>query len=745
MSPYIFQKQNQGNSGSYKDDFVEKGETDSLRKENALSGSEDEDNYNTAPPKEKKFKQDYHTPSFPQFPNQRCIYTKTTEDKEKGMKMVTSVSVNDMDDSYPKITFEQSHEPLSGNGTHSSAPVTNIMKISCPGSHVKLELQEIMQLNTSGIKTTLVFMNQGDCAETYFDRNCERIPIPNNESPELLPQNAGNDNVNQNRNYSFTFGRMSQQTETWNGSKSITPTIIWKNPNYSQCYHVHGQQVSTDIILENPFLNMKTQGKRTLFSKNCSIDQFWDIPPPQEFADAKSNSLEDLTHDLASCRIGAHGDINPTHMSCHEVSACPISVEEELRTDFSPSFDQLSESDNYEPMLTRPSISTNRSSFTKDFINYQKKKSWVRNNSIATIEHRASLLPKKRRQTFPRISKSHGLMQEDLLLHFPESFSSLIMCQLPLQSDMMRNVHQGNDHFPEFGEQLGNNYSSQSKGSSKPLSEIPNSHKGKQSLLRPLFATSSDDNYDDIFTIAQQCQRQSNIRLHQKDLKQDIGLRQNLCEDTGCLVTGDCGCRVDYSEIVDSGYDQEMGEVEYQSPEPLPEELSRRSLAIQVIPPSCSGSEEQMLQSHPVLLSQNDKAENASQENSDSGMTVSASTLKHSESSLGSCQDQGRRATMEYPNMSPTKDINAHLSSTKEASEEFTSKPFGGKTGNASLFLSLISRQTSNIHTVESGKDSDKPAVTASCPARGSTDLLHHREQHSRSDKADRQTVSRCK
>ncbi|KAG7240894.1 hypothetical protein INR49_023468 [Caranx melampygus] len=173
-SPFIFQKHNHSNSICYKDEVIEKGEADSQRKENIMSGSEDEDKNNSSPPKEKRFKQDYHLGSFP---NQTNIYTKTTEDKEKGVKIVTSVSVNDFEDSSPKILFQQLHEPLSDNqtGPAAAAPLTNIMKINCSGSNMKLEIQEVLQPNSSGFKTTFVFMNEkGDSAETVFKSQCER-------------------------------------------------------------------------------------------------------------------------------------------------------------------------------------------------------------------------------------------------------------------------------------------------------------------------------------------------------------------------------------------------------------------------------------------------------------------------------------------------------------------------------------------------------------------------------------------
>lgn len=770
VSPYIFQKQRKSNSESYKDDTVEKGETDSLRKENVMSGSEDEEKYNNEPPKEKRFKQDYHVNSFP---NQRSIYTTTTEDKEKGMKIVTSVSVNEKEDSSPKIMFQQSHEPLSENPTHSSTEVTNIMKINCAGSHVKLEIQEIVQHNTFGIKTTVVFMNEtGDGAERLLRCKCDRMGFPNNGSSEQ-PQDVTNYDASQNTtNYRFTFGGMSEQTLAHNDSTSVSPTKIWGNPNYCQCCSHRNQQMSTDFTFADhpssppPLLNIKPQEKRKHFCKSFNSVEFWDIPPPQDFADIKYNTLEDLTHDLASCRIGAGSpadkqqwEFHPTpNITCSEESGCPFSAVEKEKADLLPLFDQLSESDNYEPMFMRPSLSTNRSSFTKDFVNCQKRKSWIRNNSIATVEHRACFIPKKRRQTFPGMSEGPGLFQEGLLgSRYNESFasdtiSSLMMCLLPLQTERPGRINQCDDRFSAFG--IGNYNSSQTKGSSKLVSEIPNSHDGKQSSLRPFYTTSYEDP-DDAFIVNEQCRRQSGIRYHCKDLRQqdsNTDSEHSVCKFMENLDTGYCGDKLDQSEVADSGFDQEMGEVEYHSPEPFTDERSRRAFSIQITPPSCSGSEEQILQCHPVILFQNNKVENASQEDS---VSLKHSALEQrfvmmdSRLTLGSCMEKHLQSTLEGPHMPTLQGTDVHLLNTNEVTEDIQPKPSGEKTGNTSPSLSLMIEETNDLQ-LETGRmgkeDSDQPVVTTSCPSKGSTDTeIHTKDQLSKSDKTDKQTISRCK
>ncbi|XP_031734319.1 uncharacterized protein pdzph1 isoform X2 [Anarrhichthys ocellatus] len=624
------------------------------------------------------------------------------------------------------------------------------MKMNCNGSHVKLEIQETLQLNTSGIKTTFVLMNEKEnCADVFFKSKCEKTWLPNNESSEQPSQNVTNHNGNQSLNYRFTFGNMSEQTESHSDSKSVSPTNVWHNTNF-QCCGDH-KLISTDFMLTNhpsrpqPLLNIKPQGKRKNFDKSIGSDQFWDIPPPQEFADFKNNILEDLTHCLAACRIVESSadkkqkEFHTTpNITCKDESRWPFSLEAEERADLAPLFHQLSESASYEPMLMRPSLSTNRSSFTKDFINCQKRKSWIRNNSIATVEHRACLSPKKRYQTYPGMSEGLGLMQEDFLSPSTESVPSLVMCSLLLQTERLGRIHQGTDMFSAFG--IGNYNSSQPKGRSKLASENLNSCDGKQSLLSPFYMSSSEDIPDDVFSVNEQCRRQSSISYRRTTGgQQEVDLKQSICMYVESLDN------IDQSEVADSGFDQEMGEVEYHSPEPLTEELSQRALAIH---PSCRGSEEHILQSYPVILLLKDKIESESQEDpvsvlpkhsKSSVMTVPVGAHEQrflqmdSRSSLGGFMETNGRTALEDPCISPLQDVNSLSLNTNEVTDEIEPKPFGEKTGNANPSLPLMITE-----------DSDKPGVTASCPAKGSTDAeIHAKEQLGKTDKADKHFVSR--
>lgn len=688
---------------------MEKGETDSFRKENALSVSENEEQYNNDPPKEKKCKQGYYVNSAPK---QRTIFTKTTQDKGKGIKIVTSMSVSDMEDSSFKIVLQSSHEPLSENQTHSSTPLTNIMKIVCSEFPLKCEIQEILHLNTCGVKTTIAFMNEGGCAEMHSNGKEETGRIPNSEPSEQPSQHVSSPDENKKSEYKFTSGSMSGQTET-SDSKSVSPIIMWDGPYISQYCSDH--KTSSYFMLGNhPLLNIEPQRKRKYFH-NISADQFWDIPPPQEFADITFDTFEDLTHDLASCRIspadkGGKGLHLTTNLTSNEESRCPFSKEVEERADLSLVFDQLSECDNFESMLLSPSLSTNRNILTEDFINFQKRKSW--------IIHSACLLPKKRHHTFPGMTEGTRLMQEDLLLPYDECFSSFLWSSIPPQMEGLGNICHSDDHCSVYDK--GNNICLQSKGLSKPFSEISHSQDGK--LISTLHMMSSENN-PDMFSDSKHCGRQSSCRQQEMD-------------------TDDFEYKLDPSEVADRQFDQDMREVQYHSLKSLTKELGKGPLAIQVISPSSSDSKEQMLQDHTVMIFENKTVKSQEhlvsvlpKHSKSSLMTINSIALEQSylqggaKSSLTSCWENHISSAFEEPCISPLQDMYAHSLNIKEVKKKI---------------------EETNELKLDTGRgatdDLEKPAVRVSCPAKGLTrKKIPSREQLSNTDKADKHNVSRCK
>ncbi|MED6268000.1 hypothetical protein CHARACLAT_017824, partial [Characodon lateralis] len=649
-STFIFQNHSNSTTVSYEKDTPEKHDENPLQKKNVLSEFEDQQ-HGHAPSSQKRCKQDFNMAAFQE---QRSVYTKTTEVEEKGVKIVTPVS---MEKSSQNIKFQQSHEPLSANPTNSSATGTYVYNVNCSGSQVKVEIQEILQGKPYGIKTTCVFMNENNGSEMIIKRECEGIQMP-----DLQPLEH---NGNQEINYRFTFGSMSEQPKDQSDLRSVCSSNVCGDPSYCCCCsdyihqnlakHVSGPPLRPDI---NPQAKDK--------DSYCG-DQFCHISTPRVFADVKYKTLEDLTNDLASCGIGGPAE-----------SVSPFSVLEKEREDINCSFDQFSESDNYEPMFMRPSKSTNRSSFIKDFIYCQKRRSWIRNNSIATVEHKECLLLKKRRQTFPGTLLGPELIHEDMLLPY-ESFSSLVMCSLPFQTERLGRNKQFDDRFPTFGRK--EYVSSQSRESCK---------------------TSSDSS-------------ETNGELTGTELDKEISSEFHV------------------------------------------EEITQGGLAIQVISPSCSGSEEQILQTDSTVFVKDKDEKGFTQKDSDSAllehsncptMTVPVDALQHNFlqiDSTGSCRRDCLQKSIASGNlfMSPSEEIDNSLNKHNVAME-IEPNSTEQSVSNSSFLLMTGEMNKKKMPKERNPEDSNKDANSLFCVVKPSTDIVSNaRKLPVKTGKAEKPTVSR--
>ncbi|XP_029920965.1 uncharacterized protein pdzph1 isoform X2 [Myripristis murdjan] len=712
------------------------------------------------------------------------------------MRVVTSVSIDDIKDSPPRIIFQQSQEPLTEDPTSSATSVTNVMKINCSGAYVKLEIQEVLQIDTSGIKTTLVLLNQkGDNAETCFKSKCERTWAPNSNPSKQSSQNLNviNQSVTQDTiNYNFSFGSTSEQKDAEKNSKCVIPSRFCHSSNYCQscCNNNTGITLASQSSCPTPLSNFWPQGKRPSFCRSLSSDQFRDIPPPREFADISYSTLEDLTHDLASCRIGAcgstenqKGNFNPTQTTMyHQEPGGQCSLDDDESEDLPHCFDQLSESDNFEPMFMRPS-SFSRSGFTKDFIDNHEK-TWIRNNSIATVEHKACSLPKKRRQTFPGMTEGSSSMQEDVL-PFRESFSSgtissLIMQSLPLQAERLGRFYQRDDGLSPFGTECYD--SSETRGSCKHSPEVPKSQIGKQPPINPFYPTKFEENTEDMFMIKEHFQEQSKntcqpleaLGQHEMDLKESV---YNDMENRNDYDGGD---QMEPCSRVESGFDEEIAEVGYQNPGLVADEFSQRALVIQVIPPSPCGSEEHILETNSakqiekqVML--DTRAKETKQSNSlsvqtkprkSSVMTITVGTSEQrylqvdSKLSDGGSTEKHQRVNFnsasEEPCMSLVADMNevdtlrnTEVNQPPEEAQPTSRRPSAAKTSIFSPPLSQIveERKDPQLENTRRGtEDLEISANTQLCLPNGSTDQeteSHKKEYLCKTDKVEKQNVSK--
>ncbi|CAG5867105.1 unnamed protein product [Menidia menidia] len=724
-SPSIFQKQIKSDSVSYRDDNVEKGEKDSLRKENVFLRSDDKESYINAPPQEKRYKLEHDVTSFP---GHGSVFTKTTEVSERGVKIVTSVCVNDVEDSAPKIMFQRSQEPSSENPAISTQ-ITNIFQVNCTGLHVKVEIQEAVQRKTYDEESTCVVSNESRSnTEMNIKRKCESIWMMDNEPSQPSLPNVTGHTQNQMTNSIFTFGRTSEQSDYQNHSKSVCSTNIWANPIYCQCCGGPNDLKLTNYSPSSPLMmNRKLQAKR---EDGFMGDDFWDIPPPQEFADNRYNPMEDLTHDLAFLQIGGQSPAYTEESSFQPAftaeSRCTFYFQGEEGEDVAPCLDQLSESDNYEPMFMRPSLSTNRSSFTKDFIYCQRRKSWIRNNSIAAVEHRICSSLKKRRQTFPGMSQRAGWMQDDFQLPYHESYTSSITCLLPFQTERLKRIKRLDEELSPFG--TGNDISSKAQECQTPVSVVLNTNAEKQELLHPFYTSSWKDHSNE------HDPRQSSNDCHDTDLK------HNICKSIQRFETETCEYKVDQNDPIDSSFDQEFADVEYFSSETLAEERLVRGLSIQVIPPSCSGSEEQILQSQPLKLVQNNfnssqcESESAFHEQNSSNRIEATDALREKlpqRNSASSC-------------MHPVQDTDGHSFPRNEGTDEAELKP--AETTASSCTQQPITADKNDLPLAKGGSGTEcstRPTETAQHP--DSTKELHVKADKPNMYKSSKETKEHLK
>lgn len=633
----------------YKHDVLEKREKECIGKEKVPPASDDDEKHGNAPPREKRQKPGHHITSFPN----QSTYTTTTEHAERAVKIVTSVSVDNMEDTPPKITFRQSREPLSKNPHHSATPLTNILNINCAGPHMKLEIKEITEHNTDGINTTVIVINEKEDNTERFGKN-EDDQRPNNEQQFQHVIDSRSQNAS---NYILS---MTEDT-TKNNFKSAA-----SSPSDSQ-----GADPDEQISKYPPSLmNIKSQRKKRLFCKSFSTDYFWDAPPPQTFAGMKCRALEALVSDLDSCRISSCGEADTPQKGFDQV---PMNCDEESGPAFydevKEKTDELSESDKYKSTSMRPLLSTKRSSFTNDFVKCQKRKSRTRRNSVATVEHKDRLFPQRRRQTFPSISTDPSLKQDVV------------------------------------------SYESSSSGTISPWSQlkslgIPNLQ--RKHFHRMPLCMSCTNHPENAFAVSEQRQE------------------QNKYGDPD-----DFGERAYQGEVTDSGFDQELGELDCHIPEPSVGRFSSGALTIQVIPPSCSGSEEHVVPSRPKSSDQNSEGEN-SMVNATTGL-LKQNFLMDSKLGFGSCMQGPSMSTLQYLDTSSQNT----LDDTKRKA----------LTENDNLSLSLRVEKTRDPQLDEGSCCSEASAKpSASYVANGffNTDTKIQ-EFPNESERPDKKSITRCK
>lgn len=107
-------------------------------------------------------------------PKPNIVYMKTTKDKETGVKVTTSVSVSDMEDSAPKITFQLSHQLPPEHQSSSSTPLREMMRTKSFALKLKVDMEERTEATRRGVQSDFHLTYGDDCEDPPAVQSLDR-------------------------------------------------------------------------------------------------------------------------------------------------------------------------------------------------------------------------------------------------------------------------------------------------------------------------------------------------------------------------------------------------------------------------------------------------------------------------------------------------------------------------------------------------------------------------------------------
>ncbi|XP_059905819.1 uncharacterized protein pdzph1 [Gadus macrocephalus] len=497
-----------------------------LSQVNVLSVSGEEEKQAGIPSTEKRIKLDHH------FCENLGKQIRTPE--EHRLRIVTSVAIDNLKDSSPKIIFQQTQEPVFEDAQCSTFAITNVIKFNCIGSSIE-------------------------------------------------NHNIGGDSQNtkqNNINYNFSFGNVLTQKE----AAFVIPARCENHTCCKNSYCNSNTALASPSPSPLPTSYFSHQGTTMSHHTDLSSDHSRDIVPTNEFSDIiQGNSLEELTEDMAAFNIDMDGSSckQPSHfnsteeMEMYDQLSGGLEYLDEAEDPHMVSnfFDQFSETDNFEPSFMRPSLSISRSSFTMDFVNKHDQNACFRNNSVATFQHRTCPMKRERRQTYPGTLDSLFTMQEDLL-PFREFFSSgkissLTMQSFTLQAEKLATFCQGDGGLSLFGTDVRQN--SIYDGCAKYQKDGQNDVKQFDTETLETTSKVAFGNVESQQPANEPSQTHGGVECP---------------PDSRALIKIDPGESVEQSAAAESGLEEEMRQLGCPRAGPVACKHPLTSLIIQVIPPS---------------------------------------------------------------------------------------------------------------------------------------------------------------
>ncbi|XP_017552833.2 uncharacterized protein pdzph1 [Pygocentrus nattereri] len=586
-------------------DTAEKGETDSFCKENVLSDEEKKEH--GTPSKENLFRQG----SYGDLYEDKKMKMSISEgvDKDKGLKITHSVTIDDLGQSAPKIIFQRSHESVAGERVSSMIAVTTA-KVKHMSSNMRLEISEVLQSDDSDFKTTLILRSEkGKGTEACFQT--QNVEPPNND-PYLRSQctTGYKQNAKRCENVSYTVSIAELKTDV--RETGSNPSTLGSQEEMDCCKsccqshfckHYAGGHTDTDFTLVDGSSTCSSPSgfwppqRQLSLTDSFSNEMLWDIPPPLEFADKDNNVLQDLTQSVEYCQINNHvfkEQVNSPHgsgaskgTSGNKESKCQPSLDEEKRA-CERACNQLYELDTQEHLYSRPPTPVSRSSFTKNFIQNHEGKMRLRNNSIAILETKTQAnqyieVPTTRRRTFPGVIDQLSQDRESIP-SCRESFSSgtlssFFMQSLPAQAERAARYYLDDERLGPFE---GESRKSSSSSSYRPSSSSiygPDNIKAYSTTKNPFYPSRSDEISEDVFL------------KNGQDQREPVDISELVQANRADQKSSSAG-PLEHSEVTESGFDEEIVEVEECSLAALAADIYQKNLLIHVTPPSPCNSEE---------------------------------------------------------------------------------------------------------------------------------------------------------
>ncbi|XDV53741.1 hypothetical protein PO909_022171 [Leuciscus waleckii] len=256
--------------------------------------------------------------------------------------------------------------------------------------------------------------------------------------------------------------------------------------------------------------------------------------------------------------------------------------------------ERLSDLSPQEHLFMNPRVSTNRSSFTKHFIDKHERKTRLRNNSIAILETQTHPpgymdIPPKRRKTYPGVAY-HMSQARESIPSYRESFSSgtlssFFMQSLPSQAERRGRFYLEDERLRPLGSRKSSSSSSYRPSSSSttgPDSFNPKC-KAYSTIKNPFYPFRSDESPEEVFFRGEQYHGTSQLDEMMQPVDQDSSLAGQL----------------ELNEVNESGFEDEMVELDESISLGDTMDSHQRELLIHVIPPSLSNSEEKINEGTP--------------------------------------------------------------------------------------------------------------------------------------------------